>query len=141
MKILEIVNLCKTYGKGETKVDALKNVSFDVDQGEFVAIVALTYLAYYFLIIRRSEQLKKFKNNTFYKYLVKVYKLDPKKHDMKKMVRIIALANGFIIATTFEIVLCIKGLVLRLLMATSVFIILDLVIYHIIGKHLKRSED
>lgn len=39
MKILEIVNLCKTYGKGETKVDALKNVSFDVDQGEFVAIV------------------------------------------------------------------------------------------------------
>ena len=39
MKILEIVNLCKAYGKGETKVDALKNVSFDVDQGEFVAIV------------------------------------------------------------------------------------------------------
>ena len=39
MKILEIKNLCKEYGKGETKVDALKNVSFDVEQGEFVAIV------------------------------------------------------------------------------------------------------
>ncbi len=39
MKILEIKNLCKVYGSGETKVDALKNVSFDVDQGEFVAIV------------------------------------------------------------------------------------------------------
>jgi len=39
MKILEIKNLCKVYGKGETKVDALKNVSFDVEQGEFVAIV------------------------------------------------------------------------------------------------------
>ena len=39
MKILEIRNLCKVYGKGETKVDALKNVSFDVEQGEFVAIV------------------------------------------------------------------------------------------------------
>ena len=39
MKILEIRNLCKVYGSGETKVDALKNVSFDVEQGEFVAIV------------------------------------------------------------------------------------------------------
>lgn len=39
MKILEIRNLCKVYGKGETKVDALKDISFDVDQGEFVAIV------------------------------------------------------------------------------------------------------
>ena len=39
MKILEIKNLCKVYGNGETKVDALDNVSFDVEQGEFVAIV------------------------------------------------------------------------------------------------------
>ncbi len=39
MKILEIKNLCKIYGEGETRVDALRNVSFDVEQGEFVAIV------------------------------------------------------------------------------------------------------
>ena len=39
MKILEISNLCKVYGTGETKVEALQNVAFDVEQGEFVAIV------------------------------------------------------------------------------------------------------
>ena len=39
MRILEIRDLCKVYGSGETRVDALKDVSFDVDQGEFVAIV------------------------------------------------------------------------------------------------------
>jgi putative ABC transport system ATP-binding protein len=39
MKILEIKNLCKVYGTGETQVNALKNVNFDVEQGEFVAIV------------------------------------------------------------------------------------------------------
>jgi putative ABC transport system ATP-binding protein len=39
MKILEIRNLCKVYGSGDTKVDALKNVSFDIEQGEFVAII------------------------------------------------------------------------------------------------------
>lgn len=39
MKILEVNNLTKTYGKGETKVIALDDVSFSVEQGEFVAIV------------------------------------------------------------------------------------------------------
>ena len=39
MKILEIKNLYKEYGKSETRVEALKDVSFDVEQGEFVAIV------------------------------------------------------------------------------------------------------
>ena len=39
MKILEIKNLSKTYGKGDTLVKALDNVSFSVEQGEFVAIV------------------------------------------------------------------------------------------------------
>lgn len=39
MKILEVKNLCKTYGKGETEVKALNNISFSVDKGEFVAII------------------------------------------------------------------------------------------------------
>ena len=39
IKILEVKNLCKTYGKGETEVKALNNVSFSVDKGEFVAII------------------------------------------------------------------------------------------------------
>lgn len=39
MKILEVKNLCKIYGKGETEVKALNNVSFSVDKGEFVAII------------------------------------------------------------------------------------------------------
>lgn len=39
MKILEVKNLCKTYGKGETLVKALDNVSFSVESGEFVAII------------------------------------------------------------------------------------------------------
>lgn len=39
MNILEVNNLCKVYGRGETKVDALRNVSFSVEKGEFVAII------------------------------------------------------------------------------------------------------
>lgn len=39
MEILKVVNLCKTYGKGDSQVYALKNVSFAVEKGEFAAIV------------------------------------------------------------------------------------------------------
>ena len=39
MEILKVENLSKIYGKGQTQVKALDNVSFKVDKGEFVAIV------------------------------------------------------------------------------------------------------
>lgn len=39
MKILDVKNLSKVYGKGDTMVKALDNVSFSVEQGEFVAII------------------------------------------------------------------------------------------------------
>lgn len=39
MNILEVKSLSKTYGSGDTAVHALKNVSFSVPKGEFVAIV------------------------------------------------------------------------------------------------------
>ena len=39
MEVLTVRNLTKTYGKGDTAVTALKNVSFQVNKGEFIAII------------------------------------------------------------------------------------------------------
>lgn len=39
MNLLEVQNINKTYGSGETAVKALKNVNFSVPKGEYVAIV------------------------------------------------------------------------------------------------------
>ena len=39
MEILKVQKLCKTYGTGAVKVDALKDVSFSLEKGEFVAVV------------------------------------------------------------------------------------------------------
>ena len=39
MEIMEVQDLCKTYGEGEAKVDALKHVSFFLHKGEFAAVV------------------------------------------------------------------------------------------------------
>lgn len=39
MNILTVQDLCKTYGAGDTKVEALKNVLFTVSKGEFVSVI------------------------------------------------------------------------------------------------------
>lgn len=39
MNLLEVQSISKTYGSGETAVHALKEVSFSVPKGEFVAVV------------------------------------------------------------------------------------------------------
>ena len=39
MEILRVENLTKVYGEGQNKVIALDNVSFNVEKGDFVAIV------------------------------------------------------------------------------------------------------
>ena len=39
MNLLEVKNISKTYGTGETAVEALKDVSFSVEKGEFLSIV------------------------------------------------------------------------------------------------------
>ena len=39
MEVVRVENLRKSYGTGNTKVEALKNINLTVNQGEFVAIV------------------------------------------------------------------------------------------------------
>ena len=39
MEILRVENLNKSYGKGEARVEALKNVNLSINKGEFVVIV------------------------------------------------------------------------------------------------------
>lgn len=39
MEILRVENVCKTYDTGETTVAALKDISFSIQKGEFVAVV------------------------------------------------------------------------------------------------------
>lgn len=39
MSYIEVKNLSKIYGTGELEVKALDDVSFDIDQGEFVIIL------------------------------------------------------------------------------------------------------
>ena len=46
MKILKVENLVKTYGSGDNIVRAVDGVSFEVERGEFVAIVLSAVLIF-----------------------------------------------------------------------------------------------
>ena len=39
MSILYIINLSKTYGKGENKLEALKNINISIEKGKFTVII------------------------------------------------------------------------------------------------------
>lgn len=39
MEFLKVENLCKVYGKGDSQVTALDNVSLSIEKGEFTAII------------------------------------------------------------------------------------------------------
>lgn len=39
MEVLKVENLSKIYGKGDNKVEALKNINLSINKGEFVSIV------------------------------------------------------------------------------------------------------
>lgn len=39
MGFIDLIDICKTYGKGENKVEALKNINLSIEKGEFVSIV------------------------------------------------------------------------------------------------------
>ena len=104
----------------------------------FITIFIVVYFFYLFLVILRKDKLEKFKNNTFLKYLVRIYKLDINKLNIKNMANTIALSNAFIIAITYSIVILINGFIKQMLMALGIFILLELLVYHIIGTTLKR---
>ena len=39
MKIIKAIGINRTYGKGENKVNALKNINLEIERGEYIAIV------------------------------------------------------------------------------------------------------
>lgn len=42
MAYLELKNICKTYGEGESATQVLSNINLSIEEGEFVAIVGFT---------------------------------------------------------------------------------------------------
>lgn len=103
----------------------------------FFACFVLVYLFYLFFVILNKNKMSKFKENVYFNFLVKLYKLDTSRITLKAFAHIISLANSFIIATAFTLVCLVESFILKMLLAFAVLIPLQLVVYSLIGKLLQ----
>ena len=106
----------------------------------WLLVFIIIYLFYLFFVILRKKKIDKFLDNVYANYLIRTYKLDKNKINVKKLSHLVAISNAFIIATTFVIISFVKNFILMMLLAFIVLIPLQLFVYNIIGKYLKRSE-
>lgn len=54
-KILEVKNICKTYQAQNGEIEALKNISFDVKEGEYISIIGPSRMWKINIIINNSR--------------------------------------------------------------------------------------
>ncbi len=84
--------------------------------------------------------MENFENSGQAAFIIKKYKLDPKKINKKQFARSIALTNSFIISITFLITDLIKNYILKLLIGFIMLIPLIILGYHFLGQKYKKKE-
>ena len=104
-------------------------------------VFIVVYLFYVIFVINKKNKLEKMKNNVSVVYLVKKYKLDLKKINMKIFAHTISLTNSFIIAITFFIISFVDNYYLKLLVCIAVIFPVLYIMYMIIGKMYQRKGD
>ncbi len=107
----------------------------------FIITFTVVYLVYLIAVILRKNNKSKLEDSVEFRWLEKMYKINIKKVNLKTLNQIIALSNSFIIAITFTLVNFIKIFLFKMLVGFVILIILELLIYHIIGKYFKHKEE
>lgn len=104
----------------------------------YIILFVVIYSLYYIFAIINKRRLKKFKNNTYVKYLVGVYKLDQERINEKHLATTVILLNSFVMATTIFIILFIKNIFLMFICGFILLFVLQLLTYHIAGKIFQK---
>ena len=92
-----------------------------------VCTFIIIYMLYAILIIHRKNKLNNIYKSTEVVILNKVLRVDTNKIEAKKLARIVALINAFIISVTLELVLLV------------ILILLIIIVYPILGYFLRRK--
>jgi ABC-type nitrate/sulfonate/bicarbonate transport system ATPase subunit len=54
MKLIEMIDVSRSFGEGELKIDALKKTNIAIEAGEFVAVIGPVRKEYFFDYYRRA---------------------------------------------------------------------------------------
>lgn len=106
----------------------------------FLITFIVVYFVYFVIIILNKKRKEKLKESIEAKYLINRFKLDLNSININTFGQIVALSNSFIISLTVSLVSLFNHFILKMLLGFIILIILELLIYNIIGSYLKRKE-
>ena len=107
----------------------------------FLIAFIIVYLFYFVTVILQKKKYEKFKSSNQVMFFVKRYKLDIKKLNISKFIKVISFTNSLIIALTFTIAITVENYILILLIGLVTVIPLMLLAYHIVGTYFKKEEN
>ena len=105
----------------------------------FVVVFIVVLLLYLITVIGNKRKLAKFPQSSQALLLINKYQLKIDKDNVKELAMKIAFANAFVMAITITIIEFVNNLVLKLLVAFLVMIPLIVILYHRIGKSMKKE--
>ncbi|MBO5096227.1 MAG: hypothetical protein J6B98_05070 [Bacilli bacterium] len=107
----------------------------------FLIAFIIVYLFYFVTVILQKKRYEKFKSSNQVMFFVKKYKLNIKKLNISKFIKVISFTNSLIIALTFTIAITVENYILILLIGLVTVIPLMLLAYHIVGTYFKKEEN
>lgn len=103
-------------------------------------VFVLIYLFYLVFIIIRPKKREKFKNNAYVKVLVTRYNVDINSINFKSLIHVIALTNAFIVSSAFFVMELFSNMYIGFFVAIIVLIILEILMYKLIGFLYGKKE-
>lgn len=105
-----------------------------------IIVFIIIYLFYLFFVILRKKKLEKFKKNSYVRVLVNRYNVDIDNINFKNLVHVIALTNSFIVSGTFFIMGLFNNFYIGLLVGVVVLVVLELLMYKLLGMLYGKKE-
>jgi hypothetical protein len=106
----------------------------------YFIILLLSYASYHVLILNSDKKREKYKKSSEVLYLVKKYKIDLKEVNFKKMSRMIALANSFILANIVFVASFFQLWVIKILISFILIIPTILIVYNFLGNYYTKKD-
>ncbi len=107
---------------------------------EFILTFIIIYLFYYFFTIKKCKKNKKYVPVEV-NLIITIYKIDVKKIDLYKMIKIVCLITSFIISISVVLIMSLsKNNILSLIIGSILSLVLAIIIYSFIGKYYKKKN-
>ena len=107
---------------------------------DFVLLFLLFLIVYLVFINKRKKDYSKLKKSDFTRIFIIRYDLDMRKTDYKKVLRLTAIINSFIIAFTSTLILNIDNFLWKVVISFIVIFTLIYALYELTGRYLKKKE-